>query len=325
MNNFKTLGETTLEQKQDIWTNRMSGSQVKRVFSDALNLYKEKIGEKEPIDLSKTKVAERLEMGNIMEPIIVERAKDIFGLDIKVDKDTFESTDDEWFTANIDGYIGTDINNISEIIEIKNTTETNNEKLVSRYRLQIAYYMWFFNAKSAKLIALKNGHELEAIHIARDEEFELEMLNKLHNFKDAIVLGIPPTTQTKEEIEEKGRNIELTEETIKVEMKDSQEILNTFEELKEVNGEIKELKDKKETYEKILKKSSLMDFNKVEVTSGINKYQKLVSERKGAVDYGKMLAALGAKYGFDYLAELEKYRKKGSTTITFKITEVKND
>ena len=320
MNKFKTLGEIPYEDKKDIWANKMSGSQVKRVFTDLENLYKEKVGEKEPVNLNNIPgLAERLEMGNFMEPVIIKRAMEVHGLDIKIDKSTFESTNDEWFTANIDGYIGKDINNVEEIIEVKNTTVEDNAKLLDSYKYQIAYYMWFFNAKRAKLIALRNGFELVVINVDRNETFEKQMLEKLEEFKMNVDLGLAPSVQTESEIKENGKNVVISDEESLEKL--NKETLESFEKLSEVNNQLSVLKKEKTSLEKVIKKD-LEEYNKVEINYNGYIFQKNVINRKGSVDYNKLLAELGAKYDFDYLAEVEKFRKPQTKSISLKVKEV---
>lgn len=195
MNKMKSLGILTQEQKEDIWKNKMSGSQVKRIFSDAKNLWLEKTGEKEIVDLSKTKAQKFLQAGTYMEEHIVEMAKLSFDdlKDIKVTKETFVEEGDGYYTANIDGYIGNDINNVDYIIEIKNTTCTSDTELLERYETQIRYYSSLFGAeKGAYLIAFVNGNELRKIFIERDLDKEFEIFTAINGFRDAVEMGLPP-------------------------------------------------------------------------------------------------------------------------------------
>lgn len=313
-NMFHTLGQLTHEQKQNIWTNKMSGSQVKRVFNDAYNLWMEKTGQAEAIDLSKTGAKEALEMGNIMEDVILNRAIEVHGWDIKVDKDTFESNVNPWFTANIDGYIGADINNVETIIEIKNTTCDDPNELLNRYYLQVAYYMWFFNAKDAKLVYLVNGQKLKFIPIIRDMEFEKEMIATLESFRDSIVLGMSPAIPESEEEAEKILTLE--EENVEFEVK------TNFERLAEVRAQLKELK---ETEEAILEglKNKFSDYKKVTFQSGVMVYEKTTTQRAGNVDYPALLLYLAGQYNFDFKGMQESFRKGSSETTTFRIKEIK--
>lgn len=296
MNKMKSLGILTQEQKEDIWKNKMSGSQVKRIFSDAKNLWLEKTGEKEIVDLSKTKAQKFLQAGTYMEEHIIEMAKLSFDdlKDIKVTKETFASEEDDYFTANIDGYIGNDINNVDYIIEIKNTTCTSDTELLERYEKQIRYYSAMFNAEyGAYLVAFINGNELRKLFIERDREKELEIFTAINGFRDAVEMGLPP-------LEEKIADIVIDEAVDGLNDEMSQTIAK-YNNLKEQEKEIKDQLSGLKTYiDSIYNETA-----KITLTTGygINK----IAQNKKTIDKDAIIHHLIEKHNEDLTKLLDEY------------------
>lgn len=301
MNKMKSLGILNQEQKQEIWREKMSGSQVKRIFSDAKNLFLEKTGEKEIVDLSKTRAQKYLQAGTYMEGHILEMTKLSFDdlKDIKVTKETYEYADDTYLTANIDGFIGEDINNVDYIIEIKNTTCTSDTELLERYEKQIRYYSNLFDAKEgAYLIAFVNGNELRKIFIARDETKELEIINAISDFRNAVSMGLMPLEASVAEVE-----IDESVDGLEDNMATS---IEKYTALKEQEKEIKaEVAGIKKYIDSIYEGTA-----KITLTSGygINK----ISQNKKTVDKDAIIHHLIEKYNEDLPSLLEKYTKQST-------------
>lgn len=309
---IKSLGVLSKEQKQEIWKNKMSGSQVKRVKSDTRNLFLEKTGQKEIKDLGAiAKVAHYLDAGNYMEPVIIDMVRNLRDdlKDIKTTKETFVDANDDWYTANIDGYIGEDINNIDYIIEIKNTTEESNEGILAKYEGQVRYYSKIMDAKKgAFLIALVRGHDLRIIPLMRDEELETKMFDEIESFRQNVELGIEP------ELEEMSK-IKLDDDAgDKISRKE------TFIELAKIKEEISGLKDREKELVDSLKSTYDEDF---EIRLDGFKFTKSTTQRKGSIDNNKLIAHLACLAGVDYANVVELFRKPSIETTQLRVTEVK--
>ncbi len=307
---IKNLGVLTLEQKQEIWKNKMSGSQVKKTLQNPQEQYLIKTGQKEMIDLSKTRAKRWLDMGNYMEPVIIEMAKGSLELDIKTDKSTFEKVEDDFFTANIDGYIGESPEAIETIIEIKNLSKGDVNEMLSNYLNQIDYYMWFFGAKNAKLIALIAGNDLKVIDIERDEAREAAMLAKLKDFQMNLNMGIEPS---------------VVETSNKIDGDEAKELLGPgvpLERFSEVKKELKALKEEEKSLINDIK-VAFKQYDKAEVIDGLFTVTKTNSVRKGGIDKDAMIEFLIEKTGDDYIKLSDKFRKNDTVTETVRLKEAK--
>lgn len=303
-NKMRSLGILSQEEKEQIWGNRMSGSQAARVVNDEINIFDEFMGTKEPIDLSKVeKIQERLEMGNFMEPVIIQRAKEKLEQfkDIKITKETYELEDDDFFTANIDGYIGEDINNVDAIIEIKNTTVEDMSVLIDRYKHQIRYYSKLFDAKDgAYLIALVNGHRLEVVHFPRNKELEDELFLNINNFRTSLELNIRPS--------EVGKEPDLLEEV-------TQEDAELFEEYDELKFQEKELKKQIKEVDKKIRESKPNNF----VFEGERTIFTMKTDVSNVIDKEAIIKHLVEKHNEDYPSLINQfYKKKTVTRFTMK-------
>lgn len=161
-------------------------------------------------DLMKRQTQMKIQSGDKFEQGIIELAKDydVFEKlgydDFKIDKNPYYSEEDDRLVANIDGYLGKDINHIDYILEVKNTdqsitskrpgkgvidTYTNQIKVLQdvdidtmlrRYISQMIFYNYFFNVKKGSVFLLQfKGWKLVAIEVKRNKEVEGMIINYL--------------------------------------------------------------------------------------------------------------------------------------------------
>ncbi len=216
INKFKSLGELTYEEKKVYWKSSLSGSVVKRVITEPLTLLKERWGFLKPVepgfDPTSSKhsnewVQAIMKRGTYFEDSIIRMGVDDKLIpETKIDKRTFQSTINDRFTANIDGLIGEDINNVKNIVEVKYTTTKDKTDLIQRYIYQMMFYMWFFNVKEGcyflfyqetiepvwfnkegnKFCVDKGFPRLISEHVKRDDFEEKEMLKKIDAWLEAL-------------------------------------------------------------------------------------------------------------------------------------------
>ena len=302
------LGNLDEEGKKIIWNTCISGSQIKRMFYNMKSFLMEKqtIGVEQ---IFSDKTNEKMEMGRIMEAVIRDTASKKWDLNIQYTPDTYALKANPMFTANIDGFIKNADGSL-EIVEIKNTEETDIEKLYDYYKYQIQYYMWFFNAKSARLIALSNGWHLQQFVVKPDEQLQFEILERANAICKAINTG---------ELDEKyfGANIEETDVkgvSIKYLENEMEEKLNKLYDLKQ---DIAAKEDEIKSLEQEIKDLYANETEKVILATGKCNYTLTVSERKGTVNYKQYLA----DHNIDSI-ELEEYRGATTTTVRGVFTKV---
>ncbi len=215
-NQFKSLGELTYEEKKKYWQSSLSGSVIKRVMEEPITLLQERWGFLKPIppgedpNVSKHSndwVKAVMKRGTYFEDSIIRMGVDDKLIpETKIDKRTFQSTINKRFTANIDGLIGEDINNVINIVEVKYSTTKNLNTLIQRYIYQMLFYMYFFNVeegcyflvyqesiekvtfnfKGRTFLLDKGFPRLLVEHIKRDKKEEKEMLKRLDIWLEAL-------------------------------------------------------------------------------------------------------------------------------------------
>lgn len=163
---------------KQLWKNRITGPQVKRVFFNERNIWEEKYRGLN-IDLKEFKL--RQEFSDSILKDVFKKAK----IDGKVNKETFENTIDDFCMANIEGYVGEDIQSIEQAIIVRKHD-------FEEINLEAVYYMWFFSVEKVKLIIVKDNLDFEVKTFNRVKKLEDEMLEKLSDFKDKIFIGVEP-------------------------------------------------------------------------------------------------------------------------------------
>lgn len=304
----QSLGNLDEEGKKIIWNTCISGSQIKRMFYNMKSFLMEKqtIGVEQ---IFSDKANEKMEMGRIMEAVIRDTASKKWDLNIQYTSDTYALKANPMFTANIDGFIKNADGSL-EIVEIKNTEETDIEKLYDYYKYQIQYYMWFFQAKSARLIALSNGWHLQQFVVKPDEQLQFEILERANAICKAIKTG---------ELDEKyfGANVEETDAkgvTIKYLEDEMEEKLDKLYDLK-IDVAAKE--DEIKALEQEIKDLYASEDEKVILATGRCNYSLTTSQRKGTIDYKQYFADNEID-----MSTLETYRGATTTTVRGVFTKV---
>ena len=304
----KSLGDLDEDGKKIIWNTCISGSQVKRMFYNMKSF----LMEKQTIGVEKIfsdKANEKMEMGRLMEDVIRNLAKRKWGLDIQYTSNTYALKTNPFFTANIDGFIKNEDGSL-EIIEIKNTEETDIEKLYDYYKYQIQYYMWFFQAKSARLIALSNGWHLHQLVVKPDEQLQFDILERANALSKALSTGELDPKYFSPDIEEtdaKGVTIKYLEN----------EMEEKLDKLYDLKIDIAAKEDEIKALEQEIKDLYASENEKVILATGKCNYTLTISERKGTINYKQYLA----DHNIDSI-ELEEYRGATTTTVRGVFTKV---
>ena len=318
-NKFKALGELDESQQKKLWDTTLSGSQIGRIFTEPEILVKEKLGLKEPIDLSKIYgVQEKLHYGTILEDFIIkeaierskpdnqfyEKSYEVFK-EAQFDKTTFQSTNFLNRTANIDGYIGKSIDDMDYIIEVKNSVREI-EDLFKTYQWQIRYYMWFFNVKKgAYLLYFKSGCKLEKYYIKRDMEIETFMLDKIAEIEENIKNKTIPAVKFENEKKLKISNLEV------------QAVVKNFIKYKQLEAYYKKQKTAQSlSIDEIM---SQIEFDKKAYIYMPNiAIEATKITRKGSVNWREIAETLASKHGEDIMDITSHNTKEPSTYITYK-------
>lgn len=304
----KSLGKLDEDSKKIIWNTCISGSQIKRMFYNMRSFLMEKqtVGVEQYFS---DKANEKMEMGRIMERVIRDTASKKWDLNIQYSPDTYALVQNPFFTANIDGYIVNADNSI-EIVEIKNTEETDIEKLYDYYKYQIQYYMWFFNAKSARLIALSNGWHLQQLVVGRDEALIEEILNRANAIAKAIKTGELDERYFTNDVEEKdAKGIDIKYMEGEMEQK--------LDKLFELKNEVAEKEEIIKAWEQEIKDLYASDTDKVILSTSKCNYSLTTSERKGTINYKQYFVDKQID-----TEELEAYRGKSTITVRGVFTKV---
>lgn len=303
----KSLGNLDEDSKKIIWGTCISGSQIKKMFYNLRDVYFEKTT-MAPEKIFSEKTEEKMAMGRELEPVIRKLANEKWNLNIEYTPDTYVLKANPFFTANIDGFRRTSEG--LEIIEIKNTEEEDINKVYEYYKYQIQYYMWFFNAKSARLIALSNGWHLQQLEIEKNEELQHEIVERANALCKAIKDGDVTSDyfNKEEEIADKNTRVEYVKD-------DVAEKLNR---LLDITDKIKELEEEEKLIETELKNAFAKENEKVIVATDLCNYSLTMVERKGIVDYKQYFTDNKIDE-----TELEKYRKPTTTQIRGVLTKVK--
>lgn len=300
----KSLGVLDEESKKIIWNTCISGSQIKKMFYNIRDLY----NEKKTVGVEKVfseKAEEKMKMGRLIEPFIRETASKEFGLKIEYLPDTFAQIANPFFTANIDGFIETEEG--LEIVEIKNTEEEDMEKLYEYYKYQIQYYLWFFNAKRARLIALSKGWKLQQLIVERDEPLQMEIVDRANALSKALTEGVFDEMYFSEE----EKRIDEANVIIKY--------LEEQSEISEKINKLKDLKDNAVTIDTMIKEleSEIKDIyadddNKVSLVTDRCTYTLSTIPRKGTINYKQYFKDNNIS---DTDPILEQYRGKETKVI----------
>ena len=185
--NIKNLGVLADKEKlTSCWApGTLSGSRVGRIMEEPKQVLAEWLNDTPTIDpASNPIVAEKMAIGTYMEPVIVQLAKDKLGIDINVDKNTYQFGDKPWY-FNIDG-VSSDG---SVIYEIKNTETTSVDVLVERYKYQATWYKMLTGCDKIVFIFFIRGYKLRTVEFIPSELDIADMIDKVEKFMSAYEAG----------------------------------------------------------------------------------------------------------------------------------------
>lgn len=304
---FYPLGFLGKDEKNIIWKTTISGSQIRKLFYNIKEVYNNKKTQVTN-DIFSTVVEEKMKRGIMLEPIIRDMACKEFNLNIKYDPTTFAQREQPFCTANIDGYIENEDTTL-DIVEIKNTTETDIEKSYEYYKYQIQYYIWFFRAKGAYLITLSNGWKLQKKYIEPDMTLIQQILDRILALYNAL---------KKDEFDNvlfNENNNDTNKETELIYLSDVAE--KDLDKLGDLKMKIKELEEEANTLEKDIKDNFAEDNKSVTLATNRYAYKLTTITRKGSVKYKDLLKDKNISD-----EEIEKYRGEDITLIKGVLTTI---
>lgn len=279
---------TTQQEKQHIWKNTLSGSQMSMLLHKPEQLWLQKKLNIEPVFSKKAK--EKMRAGTDLESYVLKRFLESFaegeleeGVGV-LDKATyFKEHNGFTYSANID----------ANQVEIKWTEESDMDVLEKRYNPQVQYYMWFFDKDFWYLTVMVNGWELKKRKILRDDVFISNMMNNAHifnTFQKSLEDAYPiPEFTWGDNIVENSSLRDVIFEDLSQEDKDL--VLEMFKNNKKMKLCEQSKKD--------LSSKCLARFNTgVRIKAPYGTISTSSVNKKGNIDYKGLLEYLSEKYNF---------------------------
>lgn len=275
LENLKILDEEA--KRMSCWApGTISGSRVARIMNEPRVVLAEWLGDTQPIDpASNPIVKEKMEVGNYMEDVIINLARNTKGYDIQIDKNTYKVKGKPWY-FNIDG-----INSDGSIVyEVKNTETASVEVLVERYKWQATWYKFLTGCEKVIFLFFIKGYKLRTYEYTPSQDDIFDMLNKCETIINAYNAG--PTGYDMltwgETPEEKTKPVAINDEQAIQRLND---LIAMQEDVAVLEERIKEIKE----YfgEAIGERGGYID-----ETTG-NKVMVVSSTRKGGVDVEKTI------------------------------------
>ena len=151
-----------------------------------LNLWREKRGEAEPVDLS-DRIAVLL--GCWTEPFNRQWFERLSGQEVTRVGEVLASEERPWRTCTLDGFVAA-----SEAVwEAKHTNAfTSTDEVLARYMPQLQHNMAVSGQSRAVLSVIFGNHKFEAIEVAADWLYQLELLEAEEEFWDCVQTGRSP-------------------------------------------------------------------------------------------------------------------------------------
>lgn len=179
-----------------------SGDSRRAASGKASEVILQKLGKMPVPDLSGI---EAVQMGHVMEPVILGLAKDRLGLDTL---DKYESTlvhpRESWFRCHVDG-VGT-LNGETVLVEAKNYNSAHRAKFDSYAglmpdadRAQLIHEAACFGCKTVFLAVLFGGQEFVTIRLEVSELEKEEFIQKMASFWSRVVAQNPLEPATGDE------------------------------------------------------------------------------------------------------------------------------
>jgi putative phage-type endonuclease len=228
-------------------------------------------------------VSDNLNWGKRLEPVIAEMYAERTGYEIIEHKDLIRSKDYAFIGGHIDRYARTKDNELI-VLEIKSVSSTAyrnwKDELPTYYYVQLMLYLYVTGCQRGEFaIVIKDTGELKIFPVSRDEELITKMVNILVGFWNNHVLAkIPPpkeVTDLDSIVPQINTNVEA----------DSNSIM-AFGELIQLKKQIKELENKKNSLEEIIKKNI---GEKEFLIAGFDTIASWKLENRTSIDHKKLM------------------------------------
>jgi len=258
---IKTNYISTIEMTDEVWAEKrnhgIGGSDVAAIlglsdYKTAVDVYLEKIGEKEPVKPNPKMIA-----GNMMEDIIASWWASENGFRIQRDNKIRIHPKYNIFMGNIDRLI---IDNGhgrgTGILECKNTTsfafkQWENEGLPKTHFCQTLYYMGLSGHKWGEVAVLVDGWNLKSIPIEFDKEFIELMYEQLLDFwYNHVMVHRPPLARDENDVKSLFKRVN-NEKTL--DATSNETLIKACHSLAALKSELKKLESKEKSLEAEIK------------------------------------------------------------------------
>jgi predicted phage-related endonuclease len=193
--------------------------------------------------------------GNVLEPVVAREYEARTKKKIAISEDMIRHPKYEFIVGNVDRIIVGE----NAILECKTANgynlsewgEEGTDDFPIEYILQCAHYAIITNADYVDLAVLIGGNNFRIYKYERNQKLEDNLIQKEINFWENYVLkNITPPPTTKEDLEKIWGQHQEGKFSIA-----TPEIERSFVKLKEINSQIKILKEEKEAQEYLIKES----------------------------------------------------------------------
>ena len=174
--------KTDFDRKQGI-----GGSDATRIYhGDWLDLYLEKIGDKEPDDLSRVLP---VQMGVHTEDFNIRWFQQETGIKVVGEQVFIKSKEYPFMYCNIDGVL----DEKKALLECKHTNAFTNEvKTADKYKAQIQHYMMVYGADKMYLSMFFGNMKWGLVEVLPDKEFQEKLLAAEVLFWHMVTTKTPP-------------------------------------------------------------------------------------------------------------------------------------
>ncbi len=151
-------------------------------FKKAKALWMEKTERKTPYDLSKNK---KVQMGNIMEPVILKMYAESKGFEVEEDHKTHYHPEYPFMFAHIDGWVPSR----ERVVEIKTASNPKPWDLhgvPDHYKYQCMHYCAILGVYTADVAVLINGHDFRIYNLQFTDEDFINLINKETEFWQCV-------------------------------------------------------------------------------------------------------------------------------------------
>lgn len=185
----------TEARKTGIGASEMSAVLGLNPWKSALELYAEKTGAIEPEDLSNV---EAVEMGLLLEPVVIARYRSKSGRWADRDGHLLRSREHPWATATLDGRTAETEMALEDArpLEVKTTSAFRSEDWLDGppepYRVQVMHQMLVTGADVATIACLIGGQKLAWADVPRDEQLIRKIIFHGQVFWERVQQRTPP-------------------------------------------------------------------------------------------------------------------------------------